>query len=343
MPVFVARLARFVHARVRGWRLSVAVAVFVFATSWLAMWLVEPASNEITSPQNYWWWFLVTAATVGYGDFYPVSGAGHVVGAYVIVGGIVALTILFTQLATYIQTVRGKRVKGIAALDLSDHTVILGYTPGRTERIVGELEVEGRIDLVLCAWDEVAEHPMPERHGVGFVRGDLTGVDVLGRACVDRAATVVIDARDDNEALAVAVAVDHINPRVHLVAALRQMDRCEHLRYVSRSVQCVQWHMPKLLTEEVLDPGITQVYSELMSSAGSGNTYSARLPASLSGATFGQCQTHFGRHFGATVIAVRDEDGLQVSPRWDLAVRGGALLYYLAAHRIDESRLATAR
>jgi voltage-gated potassium channel len=253
------------------------------------------------------------------------------------------LTILFTQLATYIQTVRGKRVKGIAALDLSDHTVILGYTPGRTERIVGELEVEGRIDLVLCAWDEVAEHPMPERHGVGFVRGDLTGVDVLGRACVDRAATVVIDARDDNEALAVAVAVDHINPRVHLVAALRQMDRCEHLRYVSRSVQCVQWHMPKLLTEEVLDPGITQVYSELMSSAGSGNTYSARLPDSLSGATFGQCQTHFGRHFGATVIAVRDEDGLQVSPRWDLAVRGGALLYYLAAHRIDESRLATAR
>lgn len=343
MPVFVARLARFVHARVRGWRLSVVVAVFVFATSWLAMWLVEPASNEITSPQNYWWWFLVTAATVGYGDFYPVSGAGHVVGAYVIVGGIVALTILFTQLATYIQTVRGKRVKGIAALDISGHTVILGYTPGRTERLVGELEVEGRIDLVLCAWDEVAEHPMPERHGVGFVRGDLTGVDVLGRACVDRAATVVIDARDDNEALAVAVAVDHINPRVHLVAALRQMDRCEHLRYVSRSVQCVQWHMPKLLTEEVLDPGITQVYSELMSSAGSGNTYSARLPGSLSGATFGQCQTHFGRHFGATVIAVRDEDGLQVSPRWDLAVRGGALLYYLATHRIDESRLATAR
>lgn len=343
MPVFIARFAQFVRAKVRGWRLSVLVAAFVFATSWPAMWLAEPASNEITSPQNYWWWFLVTAATVGYGDFYPLTAAGHVVGAYVIVGGIVALTILFTELASYIQTVRGKRVKGSAGLDLSGHTVILGYTPGRSERIVGELEVEDRRGLVLCTWEKVAEHPMAEREHVAFVRGDLTSADVLGRACVDRAATVLIDARDDNETLAVAVAVDHVNPQVHLVAALREMERCQHLRYVNRGVQCVQWHMPKLLTEEVLDPGITQVYSELMSSAGSGNTYSAPLPESLSGSTFGQCQTHFGRHFGATVIAVRDADGLQVSPEWDTSIRGGSLLYYLAAARIDESRIARAR
>ncbi len=80
------------------------------------MWLVEPASNEITSPQNYWWWFLVTAATVGYGGFFPTSGPGHVVGAYVIVGGIVALTILFTELASSIQNVKGNTRRSSAAV-----------------------------------------------------------------------------------------------------------------------------------------------------------------------------------------------------------------------------------
>src|SRR3712207_7382321 len=39
----------------------------------------------------------------------PVSTAGHVVGAYVIVGGIVTLTLLFTRLADYLQSARGKR------------------------------------------------------------------------------------------------------------------------------------------------------------------------------------------------------------------------------------------
>jgi voltage-gated potassium channel len=83
------------------------LTLLVFPTSWLVMWLVEPPGSPIVEPANYWWYFVVTSATVGYGDFFPVSAAGHVVGAYVILGGIVTLTLLFSQLADYIQSVRG--------------------------------------------------------------------------------------------------------------------------------------------------------------------------------------------------------------------------------------------
>jgi voltage-gated potassium channel len=336
VPIFVARFRQTVRRRVHGWRAALAVTVFVFATSWLFMWLAEPASNEITAPQNYWWWFLVTGATVGYGDFFPESGWGHVVGGYVIVGGIVALTILFTELAAQIQSAKGKRMKGVVELDVSGHLVLLGYTPGRSERIVRELLVENRVrQVVLCAWEDVPEHPMPEHEHVFFVRGDLTDTDVLARACVAAARTVVLDARDDNETLAVAVAVDRLSPDGHLVAALRDMNRSRHLRYVNPTVQCVQWHMPNLLTEEALDPGITEVYAELMSSGGGGNTYSLRLPASLAGRSFGECQTRFGREHGATVIAVRQDGGMAVSPAWDEPLRDDAVLYYLADRRID--------
>lgn len=344
MPIVIARFVQVVRARVRGWRAALAVGLFVFATSWLAMWAAEPSSNAITEPQNYWWWFLVTGATVGYGDFFPESGTGHLVGGYVIVGGIATLTILFTELASHIQSVKGKRMKGAVEIDISGHIVILGYRAGRTERIVRELLAEDRTeDLVLGAWEDLAEHPMPEEEHVLFVRGDLTAMDVLQRAGVQRARTVVIDARDDNEALALAVAVDHLHPEVHLVAALRDMNRAEHLRYVSHNVQCVQWHMPNLLTEEAMDPGITEVYADLMSSAGGGNTYSVRLPRPLAGQDFGACQQRFGRDFGATVIAVRQDGAMTVSPRWDAPLREGAVLYYLAGERIDESRLVAAR
>lgn len=339
MPIIVARLLQAVRGRVRGWRAALAVALFVFVTSWLVMWLTEPAANEITEPHNYWWWFLVTSATVGYGDFFPESGVGHVVGAYVIVGGIAALTILFTELAAGIQAVKGKRMKGAVSLDLSGHIVVLGYTAGRTERIVAELLLEHRSDVVLCAWDETPEHPMPEQEQVLFVRGDLTDVDVLARACVPRAATVVIDARDDNEALTLAVAVHHVSPDVHIVAALRDMNRANHLHYVNPRIQCVQWHTPGLLTEEALDPGLTEVYADLMSGAGGGNTYSVPLPGTLSGQPFGDCQTRLGRDFGATVIAVRQNGTLLVAPAWDVRLDAGAVLYYLAGERLDARAL----
>ena len=136
MPTFVRQLSRYVRTRVTGWRVPLVVVVFVFLTSWLAMWLLEPAGSPLTRSDHYWWYFVVTAATVGYGDFFPQSAGGRVVGAYVIVGGIVTLTVLFTQLADHLQSIRGRRMRGIVGLDLSDHVVLLGYHPGRTERIV---------------------------------------------------------------------------------------------------------------------------------------------------------------------------------------------------------------
>jgi voltage-gated potassium channel len=339
VPFLIYRLSRFVRLRLHSWRLPLAVAVFVFLTSWLAMALVEPAGTDIAAPGTYWWYFLVTSATVGYGDVFPVSTGGRVVGTYVIVGGIVTLTLLFTQLAAALQSIRGRRLRGVVPLDLSDHVVLLGYWPGRTERIIAELTAEGRFQVALCAWDDVPENPFPDQPAVHFVRGDLTHEDVMTRACVQRARTAVIDARDDNETLAIAVAVDHANADIHLVAAVRDLGRRENLRYVNDGVQVVQWHMPFLLTEEATDPGITQVYNDLMSSGGHGNTYSLRVPPGFPYPTFGDCQTRFGRAFGATVLAVRTGEGLFVSPAWETPLLPGATLYYVAGERIDTHRL----
>ena len=76
---------------------------------------------------------MVTAATVGYGDLFPETTAGHLVGAYVIVGGIVSLTTVFTRLAGAIDNARSRRMKGTSTLDHRDHLVVLGYS-ARTHR-----------------------------------------------------------------------------------------------------------------------------------------------------------------------------------------------------------------
>jgi Ion channel len=76
-------LSQLVGSRLLGWCLPCAVI------------LVEPAGSEITAPGIAWWYVVVTAATVGHGDLFPVSAAGHMVGTSVVVGGTVALTLLF--------------------------------------------------------------------------------------------------------------------------------------------------------------------------------------------------------------------------------------------------------
>ncbi len=340
MPLFLSRLLQHL-SHTRTWVLPTAVVAFVFCTSWPLMALAEPAGNPIADPAVYWWWFIVTSATVGYGDVYPQTLGGHLVGAYVIVGGIATLTALFARLAALIETAKGRRMKGLIQLDLSGHLVILGYTAGRTERMVDELTAEGNRHVVLCTWHDVETDPMPGRDDVHFVRGDLTEEDVLRRACVDRASAVLVDARDDNEALSLAVAATHVNPEAHTVVTLRDMARAQNFSYVDDSVRCVQWHSSRLVTEELQDPGLSQVYADLMTHGG-GNTYSTTVPRSLQGRTFGEFQQALGRGFSATVLAARADHELLISPDWQTPVAAGSTLYYVADRRLRHQDLEQA-
>nr|WP_260408048.1 ion channel [Planomonospora venezuelensis] len=300
----------------------------------------EPADSEIAEPGTYWWYFVVTAATVGYGDISPETAAGRAIGVYVIVGGIAALTTLFTKLAGALERAKGKRMQGAVTIGASDHIVLLGYTPGRTERIVDELVGDGPCEIVLCAWDDVAAHPMPDRD-VEFVRGDLTAEEVLRRAGVQRAHTVLVDVRDDNEALAVTVTADHVAQGAHLVVALRDLGRAGHLRYVDEGVRCVQWHTPHMITEELKDPGITEVYTDLMTHGGAG-TYSVRLPGELGPMPVERCQIALGRAHGATLLAVRAGRELLVNPGWRTEIPPGSVLYYVGSRRLAPEEVAKA-
>lgn len=335
MPFFLSRLLARLTA-LTSWVTPVVVIAFVFCTSWPLMTLAEPDGSELVRPANYWWYFVVTAATVGYGDFYPETAAGHVVGAYVIVGGIAALTTVFTKLASVLEKARGQRMQGSVTVDASDHTVLLGYTPGRTERVVAELLADsgGRHgELVLCAWDDVGTHPIPGE-AVTFVRGDLSDSALLRRAGVHRARTVLVDVRDDNEALAVALAVDHVTTRAHIVVTLRDLERSSLLGYVSGNIQPVQWHTPRMITEELQSPGISEVYTDLMTHGGA-NTYSVALPASVGQVSVQQCRTVLGRQYNATLLAARAGDTLDVNPAWDTTLPPGSVLYYISAEPLS--------
>lgn len=337
MPIFISRLlARVVF--LRSWVTPVVVSLFVFATSWPLMALAEGQDNPLVDPANYWWWFIVSASTVGYGDFFPESVGGHLVGIYVITGGIATLTTIFTKLAAVLETAKGRHMQGAITVTATGHIVLLGYTPGRTERIVDELLADCDQELVLCTWDDVTAHPMSER-GIGFVRGELTDVEVLRRAGVHQAATVLVDVSNDNEALAVTLTVDHVQSGAHVVVTLRDMARASQIGYIHERIRCVQWHTPRMVTEELESPGITEVYAELLTHGGA-NTYSVTLPEPVGAVRVGDCQRALGEEHGATLLAAQSGGDLLVNPGWQAELAPGATLYYIAASRIPRDRLA---
>jgi voltage-gated potassium channel len=69
--------------------LLVAMILILAAASVLILLVesAEPNANIQTAEQAIWW-ALVTISTVGYGDFYPVTTVGHIIGGLVIISGV---------------------------------------------------------------------------------------------------------------------------------------------------------------------------------------------------------------------------------------------------------------
>jgi voltage-gated potassium channel len=78
------------------------------------------------------WWSASTITTVGYGDVYPVTFAGPVIGVFTMVVGVSTFALVTAKLAQFLVRdgphARGKEASGVSS-DVDDDTATT-YAPG---------------------------------------------------------------------------------------------------------------------------------------------------------------------------------------------------------------------
>ncbi len=89
----LARVAKRIYFRVSGlsWDTVIALTAFHFGVSWGLLFLI--GGENISSGDIFWYFYLISATTVGYGDYSPATEAGRMVTVlWVIPGGIALFT-----------------------------------------------------------------------------------------------------------------------------------------------------------------------------------------------------------------------------------------------------------
>jgi len=334
-PVWIRILERLLRV-LRGvsWLTIFLNLGLLFVGGYLVMTWVEAPDSALTRPLDYTWWFFVTITTVGYGDLSPGSGAGRAAAVFIMLFGIGAIGVAIGKLGELYFEFGRRAMRGATQLDERGHVVILGYRPGETERIVEELRADRGMpsSIVLCA-SEPEENPLPDL--VGFVRGDPTSDDVLGRACVPDAARIIIHRSDDNETLLTALAVTAANPRAHVVTHLYREESRRHLERINPSIEVVMSLTIPLIVQALQDPGVTQLVQALLSNVSEDVFYSLRLPDDAGPWRFGELLARLKERHDAIAIGVAGEGGLEINPPSAHEVRGGDLLYYVAVERLS--------
>lgn len=293
--------------------------------------------KHLIDPVTFFYFYMTTTLTVGYGDLSPQSPAGRVfVAVWIMLGGIALLTTLIGKTTNTVIELWRLKMKGKGNFaDRAGHTVLIGWSGRFSERVIDLLhqdEVSNDEMIVICA-DNIEENPMPDK--ALFVRGDqLTSLALLQRAGIAGAERVLIYAANDDQTLAVVLAVNSLNPSGHVVAHFSDSEKANLARIYAPSLECTSSMAIEMLVRSSQDPGSSSLTNELLCSGQGATQYRMALPENTN-TKYGSLFLQLKSESNATLLAYQPlgTEALMVNPPIETPIAGG-FIYYLAAERL---------
>jgi len=92
--------------------------------------VVNEEAVEGSSIHSFWdavWYLLVTVSTIGYGDYYPVSPIGKIIGVIFVFSSIAVMGYLISRLTIKLNQYMEDKKAGLHGTKMQNHIVIIGY------------------------------------------------------------------------------------------------------------------------------------------------------------------------------------------------------------------------
>lgn len=232
LPVVLANRERFTRRADLGQsQLTALVAlgsVLLYGT--VGTYALRSHFHGVADPLDAFYYTVVTASTVGYGDITPTTRLGRTFALSLLVVGTagfaVALGVLLgPAIEARFTKALGRMTQSELEL-LADHVLVLGYGD-LTEPILTELR--GKVDFLVVTDDAERATELGNR-GYDVLAGDPSDEETLARANIADARAVVVASNDDaDDALSVLTA-SHLNPDVLVVAAATELENVPKLK-----------------------------------------------------------------------------------------------------------------
>ncbi|WP_042222732.1 potassium channel family protein [Oceanobacillus manasiensis] len=199
--------------------LSIAALMLFFGT---IIHLVEP--KQFPTIFDGIWWAIVTGATVGYGDFVPLTIPGKMVAITLILSGGGLIAYYITTLSAATVQHEKDLVEGKLDFKGSNHSIFIGWNE-RTRRLI-DLSIRNSPNTQIVLIDRTLRSVDYRTYPVHFIKGDPTEDQILKQANVSLAQRVLISAdvsakserQADNDTILATVAVRGNNKHVLIIA-----------------------------------------------------------------------------------------------------------------------------
>lgn len=280
-------------------------------------------AGSITEKETPFWWAIVTMTTVGYGDFSPSTPEGRLFAVFIMFAGIALVSLLTASISSIYVAKRIREDKGLEKINISDHIVLCGWNQNAESIIdsLRNLSEKDSLHLVLVndIHEDIVNHLRNKYNDIDlhFVAGDFTSEEILKRASIENANTVVVIPNIDDEKIGspdektifATLTIKSISSTVRVVAYLIRRENLTHIRRANvDEVVLSDDFGAYMLASHVMDPGIPQTTKGLLNASSDERLKRVDIPSQFIGRPFDDLFNYFRSTNGSILVGLFSEE-----------------------------------
>ena len=280
-------------------------------------------AGEITEKETPFWWAIVTMTTVGYGDFSPTTPGGRLFAVFVMFAGIALVSLLTASISSIYVAKRIREDKGLEKVNISDHIVLCGWNKNAESIIDSLRNLSDKDSLHLILVNEIHEDIVNHLRNkykdieLYFVAGDFTSEEILKKASIEDARTVIIIPNIDDENIGspdektifATLTIKSLSSSVRVVAYLIQRENLTHIRRANvDEVVLSDDFGAYMIASHVMDPGIPQTTKGLLNAGSEERLRRVDIPSQFIERSFDDLFDYFRSTNGWILVGLYSEE-----------------------------------
>jgi voltage-gated potassium channel len=226
-------------------------------------------NGNIKGVSDACWYAIVTLTTVGYGDFYPVTTLGKIIGLFIILGSLGMLGYLLGEVTRRINLHMEKKKKGLFGTGFENHYVIIGWNDFARQVADQILNAGQKIAFVTNSQNdlELIKNLYPEdRCFVLF--SDYNNMQGYSKVNITQSRAIFVNFPEDTETLVFVLNIRKHYPDLNIIVGCHNPELKETLQSTGVSrVVARQEVASRMVASFLFEPFVAEYAEDLISTS----------------------------------------------------------------------------
>ncbi|MCV9385901.1 potassium channel family protein [Reichenbachiella ulvae] len=229
----------------------------------------DSTQSSITNYHQAVWYTVVTLTTVGYGDIYPNTIYGRVIGYVFVLLSVGIYGLLIGQITNLVTTIKQNKMLGYNGTVFEDHVVMIGWSDfGQlvTEQLIGASKQVAIVTNKRSDIDLIYEKY--NKKEVFTLYADFENFEALKKVNIEKSSVVFVNLTDDTEKLVFILNIKKIFDRLEFVVTLENANLKN--TFINAGVtNAISPHeiSSKILASYMFEPDVAAYTEDIMSFA----------------------------------------------------------------------------